>query len=106
VGLYHYGGVSPVAAFSQPLPVAVQPAVQVLVRSSDYHQAERTAVRIHNLMFGIANTDMPRGLDSTSTGTVRWLVATPNQYPFDMGKDAAGRDMFSCNYAIQRTPTT
>lgn len=105
VGLYHYGGLPPVPALAQAIPVVVQPSIQILVRSTSYDQAESIANGIHDRLFGLINADLSLGLASTSTGTIRWLLAAPSQSPYDIGKDPLGRDMLSCNYSIMRVTT-
>jgi hypothetical protein len=107
IALFQYGGSSPqytMSASTSPAPLAFQrPAVQVISRSTNYSSAEDNARAVYDILKDVTNTDLP--LNSTSTGTTRYIRILPNQEPFDMGRDGNSREQFSCNYIIEKEPT-
>lgn len=91
VGLYESGGVGPDYTYTGLSHE--RPNVQVICRSTSYATARTTANRIFSLLAGTENT--------TLTGT-SYVRITPIQSPFDIGADAGGRSMVSCNYQMEK----
>lgn len=103
VALFQYGGTSPQFNFNSTTPDFQRPSVQVISRSTSYTTAESNAVRVYNVLAGAYNTVFPSSVGSTST--VTYVRVTPNQEPFDMGRDGNRREQFSCNYLIEKAPS-
>lgn len=95
VALYESGGVGPNYTYTGIS--SERPNVQVICRSTSYATARSTANRIYSLLAGVEN--------ATLTGT-SYTRITPVQSPFDIGADAAGRSMISCNYQSEKAVST
>lgn len=95
VALYESGGVGPNYTYTGL--DHERPSVQVICRSTSYATARTTANRIYTLLSGTEN--------ATLTGT-SYTRITPIQSPFDVGADAAGRSMVSCNYQSDKAVST
>lgn len=95
VALYEAGGIEPNYTYTGLNHE--RPSVQVISRSSSYATARSNANRIFSALSGIEN--------STLTGT-EYVKVTPVQSPFDLGNDAGGRAMISCNYISDKAVST
>lgn len=91
VALFESGGVAPL--YTQAALSMERPAVQVISRSTSYATARLNAHRIYALLSAVEN--------GTLSG-VSYPTITPVQSPFDIGMDAGGHSMLSCNYIAEK----
>lgn len=99
VALYETGGSAPVRAMrsSPGQPVARQPRVQVVARSTSYAAARSKAGDVYALL---------EGLGGVTLGATRYLWGGAVQEPFPLGRDGQQRVMVACNYDIVTSTTT
>ncbi len=98
VGFFETGGAAPnyvLGSLSH-----VRPGIQVISRSTSYIAASLNADTIHGILSVVENTDIAK--TAPTTGTTRYITITPNQSPFEIGEDDKRRQLFSCNYFIQK----
>ena len=98
VGIYESGGARPTYTYSGILSFE-RPSIQIISRSTVYTTAKANADIIYDLLSIVTNTNMNK---TDSTGTTTYITITPNQSPFEIGKDSLQRQRFSCNYFIEK----
>lgn len=91
IALFESGGIAPNYTYTG-LSVE-RPAVQVISRSTSYATARLNAQRVHDILAATQNTTI---------SSVGYVTITPVQPPFDIGTDAAGRSMLSCNFIAEK----
>ena len=87
VGIFQSGGVEPTTYLG-----IIKPTIQVLVRNTNYEDAQKQAYQIYDLMHQIYN----RTLGGTYIFTIFAL-----QEPTDIGEDETGRAVFTGNYVLE-----
>jgi hypothetical protein len=95
IALYESGGIGPSYTYSGVSHE--KPAVQVISRSTSYVTARRNANRVFTILAATKNSTI---------SSVAYTQITPSQSPFDLGADAAGRSMISCNYIVEKAIST
>lgn len=91
VALFEAGGIEPNYTYSGLNHE--RPTVQVISRSTSYETARDNANVIYVLL---------GGTDNATLSSVEYAKVTPSQSPFDIGTDADGRTMISCNYIADK----
>ncbi len=98
VTIYETGGIGPYFGLTSSGPVVETPGLQIVCRSTSYAVARANAELIYSTLYTPTNT--------TLTGsTTIYLSITPQQSPFDMGRDDNGRHRVTCNYLAQKEVT-
>jgi hypothetical protein len=87
VGIFQSGGVEPTTYLD-----IIKPTIQILVRNTNYEDAQKQAYEIYDLMHQIYN----RTLGGTYIFTIFAL-----QEPTDIGEDETGRAVFTGNYVLE-----
>jgi hypothetical protein len=98
VGIYESGGAAPQYQHANVVSYE-RPSIQVITRSTSYVTAKANADRIWDILSTVTGVDITK---TDSTGVTNYITITPNQSPFEIGKDSLQRQRFSCNYFIQK----
>ena len=95
VALYESGGLPPMRTMGSTGTGVdhEQPSIQVLNRAPGYAQARADARTIYGVLSAVKN--------STLT-SVLYVDVIPVQTPFDLPQDSRDRQVFSCNYTVQK----
>lgn len=97
VGIYETGGAAPVYTYNGISHE--RPGLQIISRSTSYTTAKNNASLIWTVLAGVANDQITK---SGSTLTTNYITITPNQSPFEIGEDDERRQLFSCNYFLEK----
>jgi hypothetical protein len=97
VTIYETGGIGPTFSLAAIPPVVETPGLQIVSRSTSYAVARSNAESIYKTLYTPVNTSL-----TTSTGGTFYLTISPQQSPFDMGRDDNGRHQVICNYLVQK----
>lgn len=91
VALFESGGIEPIYTYEGLSNE--RPTMQVISRSHSYDTARDNANAIFTLLAGTENATL---------SNVSYTKITPVQSPFDLGTDAAERNMVSCNFTAEK----
>jgi hypothetical protein len=98
IALYEAGGPAPLYTHGTALYLE-RPSMQVISRSTSYATARQNADHVYRTLGSISNVSVAK---TTSTGTTAYATVTPLQSPTDMGTDAKGRHLITCNYMAEK----
>lgn len=101
VALYESGGIGPSMSFGG---VEMEsPSVQVVARSTTFSNARVLSQVVWNLFTSIENQNVP---GTTAYPGVWYVAGKAQQSPFSIGTDSLGRYQVSCNYFLEKEPSS
>jgi len=98
VTIYETGGIGPSFGFASTEPLFETPGLQIVARSTSYATARANAESVYQALYAPVNA-------SLTGSTTYYLRVTPQQSPFDMGRDDNGRHQVVCNYLAEKEVT-